>query len=75
MAARNHARLVRAGKRGRSELHVYPRAGHAICGEGTYPTRLWSDESADPRVADPQADGVATVDAWRRIAAFFRRTL
>jgi len=75
MAARNHAAMRQAGHGDRSELMVYPRAGHAICGEGTYPTHLWTDASPDPRRADPDADGQATVDAWQRIVSFFRRTL
>lgn len=75
MAARNDAALRRAGKGAHSELHLYPSAGHAICGDGTYPTRLWSDASADPRRPDPDAEGVATVDGWRRMIAFFRRIL
>ena len=75
MATRNHALLRAAGASTRTELAVYPRAGHGICGEGTYPTHLWTDSSPDPRRADPDADGKATVDAWRRIVAFFRRSL
>lgn len=75
MAARNDRTLRRAGKAARSELHVYPAAGHAICGDGTYPTRLWSEPTSDPRRPDPDAEGRATVDAWQRIVAFFRRAL
>lgn len=75
MAERNHAALKRAGRGSQSELAIYPRAGHGICGDGTYPAYLWSDASADPRRAEPAADGIATVDAWKRIVSFFRRRL
>lgn len=75
MAKANDAALRRAGRGGRSELHVYDKAGHAICGDGSYPTRLWEDDSADPRRPDLDAAGRATVDGWRRIVAFFRRVL
>lgn len=75
MATRNDAALRRAGKGVHSELHVYPKAGHGICGDGTYPTRLWEDDSTDPRRPDLDANGRATIDAWRRVVAFFRRTL
>ena len=75
MATRNNEALVRAGRGDKSELKVYPRAGHAICGDGTYPTHLWADETSDPRRAEPDADGAATVDAWQRIISFLRKTL
>lgn len=75
MAARNHEALRRARKGSRSELHVYPEAGHAICGDGTYPTRLWADDSTDSRRPDLDAEARATIDAWHRIVAFFRRAL
>ena len=75
MARRNDVALRRAGKGDRSDIRVYPRSSHAICGDGTYPTRLWADDSTDPRRPDLDADGYATVDAWRHIIAFFRRVL
>jgi dienelactone hydrolase len=46
-----------------------------ICGDGTYPTHIWSDASSDPRRKDPVAEGAAAADGWRRIAAFFKRRL
>lgn len=75
MATRNDAALRRAGKGRRSELRVYPTASHSICGDGNYPTRLWADDSPDPRKADLDADGRATIDAWQRIISFFHRSL
>lgn len=75
MAQQIDSELKRAGKSRNSELRVYPKASHAICGDGTYPTRLWADDSPDPRRPDLGEDGRATVDAWQRIIAFFKRTL
>ncbi len=75
MAQRLDARLRATGASNRSELRLYDRAGHAICGDGTYPTRLWVGDSTDPRDPDRDADGRATVDGWQRIVAFFNRTL
>ena len=75
MAARNDSALRRAGKGPSSELRVYPKASHAICGDGTYPTRLWADDSRDSRRPDLDADGRATIHAWQSIVAFFNRSL
>lgn len=75
MAARNDRVLRKAGAGSRSTVYLYRRAGHAICGDGTYPTRLWADDSPDPRRPDLDADGRATVDAWKRTVTFLRQTL
>lgn len=75
MGKRNHLALQKVGKGSNSELRNYPKASHAICGDGTYPTRLWAEDSADPRKPNLDADGYATVDAWNRIVTFFRRSL
>lgn len=75
MARRLDARLRVAGAADRSELHVYEKAGHGICGDGTYPTRLWSQDTNDERDPDRDADGRATVDGWQRIRAFLAREL
>ena len=75
MAAELDRRMTEAGEGAKSELHVYTAAGHAICGDGTYPSRLWSDDSTDPHAPDLDANGRATVDAWRQIKNFFAVTL
>ena len=75
MARRLDRRMREAGEGERSELHLYDRAGHGICGDGTYPTRVWSADSTDPRDPDLDATGRATIDAWKRIVEFFARTL
>lgn len=75
MARRLDRRMREAGEGERSELHIYDRAGHGICGDGTYPTRLWSADSTNPRDPDLDATGRATIDAWNRIVEFFARTL
>lgn len=68
-------RMRAAGKASGSELMVYERAGHAICGEGIYPIRVWQDDSPDPRDPDLDANGRATADAWNRTKDFLERRL
>ena len=75
MARSLDARMQAAGEAARSELVVYDGAGHAICGDGTYPTRLWQSDSEDQRDPDLDANGRATVDGWERIVEFFGRKL
>lgn len=74
--ARNLA--ARMGKAGRSDdvrLRVFSQAGHQICGDGTYPTHLWSEPSDDPRRKDLDAEGRAAAESWQAIVAFFEDTL
>lgn len=75
MAASLKARLVKAGKGQRAQLINYAKAGHQICGDGTYPTHIWADPSVDPRVKDPVEEGASAVDAWRRIKRFLESAL
>ncbi len=75
MAERLAERLRAAGRAKQARVRVYARAGHQICGDGTYPTHIWADPSADPRVKDPVAEGAASADAWREIKAFLKRRL
>jgi len=75
MAERLDARMRAKGIADRSELHVYDTAGHSICGDGTYPTRLWEQDSTNPRDPDRDAEGRATINGWNQIKAFFSRTL
>ena len=69
------ARMRSAGAASRSELVVYERAGHGICGDGTYPTRVWRDDSTDQRDPDLDETGRAAADAWSHIKDFFRQKL
>ena len=75
MAERLDARLRAHGAGQRSNLRVFPASGHAICGDGTYPTRLWQADSTDPRDPDRDAEGRATALGWQAIVEFFKRTL
>lgn len=68
-------RMTKAGRKGRVDLKLFPRAGHQICGDGTFPTRLYSEESPDPSSKDLTAEGEASVDSWEAVRAFFRRML
>lgn len=75
MARALDRRMDSAGAGDRSELYLYETAGHDICGDGTYPTRLWTNDARDPRAPDLDANGRATVDGWNRVREFFRRKL
>ncbi len=75
MSRKLDERMRKAGKGTGSELVVYEKAGHGICGEGGYPVRVWQDDSADPRDPDLDANGRATVDSWSRMKVFLARHL
>lgn len=75
MAKKLDAKMKAAGKVNKTELVVYERAGHAICGDGTYPTRVWQDESSDPRDPDLDETGRAASNSWSRIKVFFSQKL
>lgn len=75
MAASLQARLASAGQGAQATLVTYPKAGHQICGDGTYPTHIWADAATDSRVKDPIAEGAAAADAWRRIKRFLSAVL
>ena len=75
MSRRLKARMRSAGRGASVQVVVYPRAGHQICGDGAYPTRVWDVDSNDPRRKDLTAEGAAEADAWRRIPAFLHAAL
>lgn len=72
--ARNIAeRLVFAGKGEGVQVKIYPKAGHQISGTGTFPVRLYGEQSSDPEAKDILAEGDATSDAWHRTVEFLKR--
>ena len=71
MATRLAERMRRAGRGEQVELHVFPRAGHQICGAGLFPTHLYGEPSIDPRVKDLVAEGEAASEGWRLSQSFF----
>lgn len=68
-------RMRNAGRAKNVEAIVYERAGHQICGDGTYPPRVYAEDAPDRRRKELTAEGLATIDAWQRVRAFFARTL
>lgn len=66
-------RMVAAGKSDRVEVKIYPRAGHQIAGTGTFPVRLYGEQSPDPDAKDILAEGEAMADAWRRTLLFLKK--
>ena len=75
MATRLAERMKRAGRGDQMELHVFPRAGHQICGGGTFPTHLYGEPSTDSRVKDLVAEGEAASKAWQLTQLFFSKHL
>lgn len=69
------ARMRRAGRGAFAESQVYPEAGHQICGDGSYPPRVYQVQGTDPRSKDLQAEGAAQADAWELMVRFFERRL
>ena len=59
----------------RPEAHVFAGAGHQICGDGTFPPRVYGSQSDDPRAKDLDLEGQAAARVWPMIVDFFRRTL
>lgn len=66
-------RLVAAGKSDYVEVKIYPKAGHQLAGTGTFPVRLYGEQSPDPDAKDIVAEGEASADAWRRTLRFLKK--
>ena len=64
--------LVLANKQKQLALKIYPTAGHQIAGTGTFPVRLYGEQSNDATSKDIVAEGTAAADAWRRTIKFLR---
>lgn len=75
MIRRLQARADAAGRGDHLEAQIYPEAGHQICGSGSFPARLYSDQSSSPWVEDVTAAGEATIDGWARTLDFLERTV
>lgn len=69
------ARYLAAGRADRAEVRIYPTAGHMICGDGSFPGRLYNTQRSEPWAKDVTAEGEASRDAWRAQIAFLRRVL
>ena len=66
-------RMMLAKKGGQVEVKIYRKAGHQIAGTGTFPVRLYGEQSADPDAKDLVAEGEAATDAWRRTVRFLKK--
>lgn len=66
-------RLTAAGKGDRVDVKIYPRAGHQTAGTGTFPIRLYGEQSPDADAKDLAAEGEAAADAWRRTIRFLKQ--
>ncbi len=75
MARSIAASIARAGKRNRAEALVFDKAGHSICGDGSFPVRSYGKDEPDADRKSLDAEGQASVVAFRRTLAFFRDAL
>jgi pimeloyl-ACP methyl ester carboxylesterase len=67
--------LRRAGKGRQVETVLFPTAGHQICGDGSFPVRAYGKDDPDADRKSLNAEGHATVNAFRRTIAFFKSAL
>lgn len=72
MARNLTERMIAAGKSDQVTLKIYPRAGHQISGTGTFPIRLYGEQSSEPDAKDLDAEGAAAANAWQRTLNFLR---
>ncbi len=74
--SRNIAETMRrAGKAKQVETAIFPMAGHQICGDGSFPVRAYGKDDPDPDRKSLNAEGQATVTAFRRAIAFLKSAL
>ncbi len=66
-------RMVAAGNADKVEVRIYPKAGHQLSSTGTFPVRLYGEQSSDPTAKDILAEGDAAADAWRRTIRFLKK--
>ena len=70
------AAMSRAGLGERAELMVFDKAGHAVCGDGSFPVRAYGKEDPSmPDLRELNAEGHATVKAFRRSVNFLKSSL
>jgi hypothetical protein len=55
------------------EVKIYHKAGHQLAGTGTFPIRLYGEQSPDPNAPDIEAEGEAAADAWKRTLVFLKK--
>ena len=58
-----------------TKLKTYPQAGHEICTSPNWPLRLYEKDGENGSSLSTEAEGEATVDAWRTTLAFLKRNL
>lgn len=56
-------------------LRVFEGAGHSICGDGTYPPRVYGTTNSDPRSRDLDKEGAAAARGWELTKDFLTREL
>lgn len=62
-------------RRGDDQLLVFANAGHQVCGDGTWPVRLYGQQSPAPALKSLDAEGEAAEDAWKATIWFLKGAL
>lgn len=75
MARALGARYANLPRARQPEVHVFEGAGHGICGDGSYPPRVYETTTPDPRSKDLGKEGAAAARAWELTVDFLRRNL
>jgi pimeloyl-ACP methyl ester carboxylesterase len=75
MARKISETMRRAGKEKQVETAIFPMAGHQICGDGSFPVRAYGKDDPDADRKSLNAEGHATVSAFRRTIAFLKSVL
>jgi dienelactone hydrolase len=74
--SRNIAETMRRAAKGKQvETAIFPMAGHQICGDGSFPVRAYGKDDPDADRKSLNAEGQATVAAFRRTIAFLKSAL
>jgi dienelactone hydrolase len=74
--ARNLAESMRrAGKAKQVQTLLFPAAGHSVCGDGSFPVRAYGRDDPDPDRKSLNAEGHATVEAFRATISFLKKAL
>lgn len=75
MARNLQAAMISAGKGKQIESLIFDKAGHSICGDGSFPVRAYGKDGGEGDQKDLTAEGHATMQAFRKAIGFFKKSL
>ncbi|MGL5839670.1 MAG: acyl-CoA thioester hydrolase/BAAT C-terminal domain-containing protein [Sphingorhabdus sp.] len=74
--ARNLAdRMSMAGKGKQVQSLLFAKAGHGVCGDGSFPVRAYGKDDPDPDRKNLNAEGHANVNSFRATVSFLKEAL